>query len=169
MLPLCDGFVTASTSILSPFCRCVTGVTALDGGKGVNLYPERNPSNYNRLFRAFLLFSFGNSRKKSSRTQFFNHPLADRRAKEAEDNHRPNGYRIDDDFGNVILDRANDGAGDFFRTRNAKRRRCGITAGRLELGVNSRFDETGRDDGGTDSGPPASRPKRCAEGYKAGS
>ena len=34
MLPLCYGFVTAPTSILSPFYRCVTGVTAPEGVRG---------------------------------------------------------------------------------------------------------------------------------------
>jgi hypothetical protein len=34
-LPFCYGFVTGRTSILIPFYRNVTGVTALKGGKGV--------------------------------------------------------------------------------------------------------------------------------------
>ena len=34
LLPFCYGFVTARTPISIPFYRCVTGVTALEGGKG---------------------------------------------------------------------------------------------------------------------------------------
>ena len=36
LLPFCYGFVTGRTSIPLPFCRDVTGVTALAGGKGGN-------------------------------------------------------------------------------------------------------------------------------------
>jgi hypothetical protein len=39
LLPFCSGFVTGKTSISIPFYRDVTGVTALGGGKGGNLYP----------------------------------------------------------------------------------------------------------------------------------